>query len=55
LLLHVIDCARPELINTVPLTGVPGWPFDTLDDKTVIVTIHDEPADRGYIELLDSA
>ena len=36
------------------LTGVPGWPFNTLDGETVIVTTYDEPADRGYVELLDS-
>ena len=54
-LLHVIDCARCEVIDTVPLNGVPGWAFNTLDGKTVIVTTYDEPADRGYVELLNSA
>lgn len=54
-LLHVIDCAAAELIETVPLTGVPGWPFNALDGKTVIVTTYDEPADRGYVELLDAS
>ena len=54
-LLHVIDCATAELVDTVPLTGVPGWPFNSLDGEIVIVTTYDEPADRGYVELLDSA
>jgi DNA-binding beta-propeller fold protein YncE len=54
-LLHVIDCKSHALIQTAPLTGVPGWPFNALDGKTVIVTTYDEPADRGYVELLDSA
>lgn len=53
-LLHVIDCDRAELIDTVPLTGVPGWPFNSLDGSSVIVTTYDEPADCGYAELLDS-
>ena len=54
-LLHVIDCDIHELLETVPLAGVPGWPFNSTDGKTVIVTTYDEPADRGYVELLDSA
>jgi hypothetical protein len=39
----------------VPLTGVPGWPFNSRDGKIVIVTTYDEPADRGYVELLNTA
>lgn len=54
-LLHVIDCAQKEVISTVPLTGVPGWPFNSRDGSLVIVTTYDEPADRGYVELLDAA
>jgi len=53
-LLHVIDCASRQLVETVPLTGVPGWPFNSRDGDLVIVTTYDEPADRGYVELLDS-
>jgi len=54
-LLHVVDCARREVTDTVPLTGVPGWPFNSCDGDIVIVTTYDEPVDRGYVELLDSA
>lgn len=54
-LLHVIDCASRQLTETVPLTGVPGWPFNSADGAIVIVTTYDEPADQGYVELLDSA
>lgn len=54
-LLHVIDAAKAEIVDTVPLTGVPGWPFNALGGNTVIVTTYDEPADRGYVELLDTA
>ena len=53
-LLHVIDCATRELVQTVPLTGVPGWPFNSPEGDMVVVTTYDEPADRGYVELLDS-
>jgi DNA-binding beta-propeller fold protein YncE len=53
-LLHIIDCASRQRVETVPLTGVPGWPFNSRDGDQVIVTTYDEPADRGYVELLDS-
>jgi DNA-binding beta-propeller fold protein YncE len=53
-LLHVIDCSARNVIETVPLTGVPGWPFNSTDGKYVIVTTYDEPADRGYVEILDT-
>lgn len=53
-LLHVIDCASSQVVETVPLTGVPGWPFNSNDGRYVIVTTYDEPADRGYVEILDA-
>ena len=53
-LLHVIDLGSRELAQTVSLTGVPGWPFNSLAGDQIIVTTYDEPADRGYVELLDS-
>ena len=53
-LLHVVDCASRTLIETVPLTGVPGWPFNSADGKFVVVTTYEEPADRGYFEILDA-
>lgn len=54
-LLHVIDCKKGEIVDTAPLTGVPGWPFNSLNGTIVIVTTYDEPADHGYVELLDAA
>ena len=53
-LLHIVDCASRQLVETVPLTGVPGWPFNSRDGDLLIVTTYDEPADRGYVELLES-
>jgi DNA-binding beta-propeller fold protein YncE len=53
-LLHVIDCEARKPVATVPLTGVPGWPFNSADGKYVVVTTYDEPADRGYAEILDA-
>ncbi len=53
-LLHVVDCASRQVVETVPLTGVPGWPFNSRDGGLVIATTYDEQAGRGYVELLDS-
>lgn len=54
-LLHVIDRGARKLVQTVPLRAVPGWPFNSADGKTVIVTTWDEPNGQGYVELLDAA
>lgn len=53
-LLHVVDCATRQLVETVPLAGVPGWPFNGAEGKLVVVTTVDGSGDRGFIELLDS-
>ena len=53
-LLHVIDCAKRQVAQTVSLRAVPGWPFVSRDGAHVIVTTYDEKADRGFVELLNS-
>ena len=53
-LLHILDCEARVHVRTVPLTGVPGWPFMSRDGEKIIVTTYDEPADRGFVELLDA-
>ncbi|MYH60141.1 MAG: YncE family protein [Boseongicola sp. SB0675_bin_26] len=53
-LLHVVDRVTRQGVETVPLTAVPGWPFVTPDGALVLVTTHDAPADRGFVELLDA-
>jgi len=53
-LLHVIDCKSRMPVETVLLTGVPGWPFNSADGKFVVVTTYGEPADRGYFEILNA-
>lgn len=53
-LLHVIDRATRQVVETVPLTAVPGWPFVVPDGSLVLVTTYDERAERGFVELLDA-
>ncbi|MGB0630114.1 MAG: cytochrome D1 domain-containing protein [Alphaproteobacteria bacterium] len=53
-LLHILDSASRNLVRTVSLTGVPGWPFNSNDGRLIIVTTYDEPADRGFVELLEA-
>ena len=53
-LLHVIDRTARRVTGAVPLAGVPGWPFGSKDGAHVVVTTYDEPADRGFLEILDA-
>lgn len=52
--LHVADTATLEVAETVDLHAIPGWPYPTPDGQWVIVTTYDEPADRGYVEILEA-
>lgn len=52
-LLHVIDCATHKVAHTVPLAGVPGWPYPTPDGRTLVMTTWLEAQGRGFIELFD--
>ena len=54
-LLHVIDRAARQVVETVRLTAVPGWPFVTQDGSLVLVTTYDERADQGFVDLLDAS
>ena len=54
-LLHLIDLTALEVVETVGLTGVPGWPFNSHDGRLVIVTTFDEKKDHGYVDLLNAS
>lgn len=54
-LLVVVDRITRRVIDIVPLMAVPGWPFNSADGRTVIVTTWDETTGRGFVELLDAA
>ncbi|MDE0307918.1 MAG: YncE family protein [Albidovulum sp.] len=53
-LLHLIDLATREVVETIGLTGVPGWPFNSRDGRLVIVTSFDENKELGYVDLLNA-
>ncbi|NND50075.1 MAG: hypothetical protein HKN60_07470 [Rhizobiales bacterium] len=53
-LLHEIDLEARSLTRTVPLAGVPGWPYPTPDGRYVIVTTWIEAEGRGFIEILEA-
>lgn len=53
-LLHVVDRAARKVVDTVPLAAVPGWPFVSPDGRTLVMTTWDEPAGRGYAEILQT-
>jgi len=50
-LVHVFDCKTEELLQTIALKAVPGWPYPTPDGRFLVVTTLDEPASKGYVEL----
>lgn len=52
-LLHVIDRSARRVVRSVPLRGVPGWPYQTPDGRTLVMTTWLEAEGRGFIELLD--
>ena len=54
-LLHVIDRAARQVVETVRLTAVPGWPFVAQDGSLVLVTTYDERAGQGFVDLLDAS
>lgn len=53
-LLHRIDTERMTLEKTIALTGVPGWPYPTPDERFVVVTTFDEERDIGFVEIVDA-
>lgn len=52
---HVIDTDRREVVRSVPLKGVPGWPYATPDGRHLVVTTYIEDEDRGFVEIFDAA
>lgn len=52
-LLHVVDRSAHRVVRSVPLSGVPGWPYQTPDGRTLVMTTWIEAEGRGFIELLD--
>lgn len=53
-LFHVIDTASRRVVDTVPLKGVPGWPYATPDGKHIIVSTYLAEQDQGFAEVFDA-
>ena len=53
-LFHVVDTAAREVVKSVPLKGVPGWPYATPNGKHIVVSTYIEPEDRGFAEIFDA-
>ncbi len=54
-LFHVIDTDRRAVVRSVPLTGIPGWPYATPDGQYLVVTTYIEDEDRGFVEIFDAS
>lgn len=53
-LFHVVDTLSRKVIASVPLKGVPGWPYATPDGKNIVVSTFIEKEDRGFAEIFDA-
>jgi DNA-binding beta-propeller fold protein YncE len=51
---HVINTATREIERTVPLKGVPGWPYATPDGEQIVVSTFLAEIGRGYAEIFDA-
>lgn len=54
-LFHVVDTKAREVVRTIPLTGVPGWPYATPDGRHIVVSTFLEDENRGFAEVFDAA
>ncbi|MEM7693125.1 MAG: hypothetical protein AAF318_01630 [Pseudomonadota bacterium] len=54
-LFHVVDTVSRRVTHSVPLKGVPGWPYATPDGKHIVVSTYIEAEDRGFAEIFDAA
>jgi DNA-binding beta-propeller fold protein YncE len=53
-LFHVVDTVARKVVRSVPLRGVPGWPYATPDGRHIVVSTYLENEDRGFAEIFDA-
>ena len=53
-LFHVVDTDERKVARSVPLRGIPGWPYAMPDGRHVVVSTYLEAEDRGFAEIFDA-
>jgi DNA-binding beta-propeller fold protein YncE len=53
-LFHVVDTRARKVARSIPLRGVPGWPYATPDGRHIVVSTYLENEDRGFAEIFDA-
>lgn len=53
-LFHVVDTAARNVLHSVQLCGVPGWPYATPDGRHIVVSTYVEAEDRGFAEIFEA-
>jgi DNA-binding beta-propeller fold protein YncE len=53
-LFHVVDTNARKVVRSVPLRGIPGWPYATPDGRHIVVSTYIENEDRGFAEIFDA-
>ncbi len=53
-LFHVVNTPAREVVHSVPLRGIPGWPYATPDGRHIVVSTYIEAEDRGFAEIFET-
>jgi DNA-binding beta-propeller fold protein YncE len=53
-LFHVVDTTARKVVHSVPLQGIPGWPYATPDGRYIVVSTYIEAEDRGFAEIFET-
>lgn len=53
-LFHVVDTSAREVVRSVRLRGIPGWPYATPDGRHIVVSTYIEAEDRGFAEIFEA-
>ena len=53
-LFHVVDTVARKVVHSVPLRGIPGWPYATPDGRHIVVSTYIEAEDRGFAEIFEA-
>ncbi|MBV6656639.1 MAG: hypothetical protein KI785_02605 [Devosiaceae bacterium] len=51
---HVVDTKDRRVIRSVPLRGIPGWPYATPDGQHIVVSTFLPDEERGFAEVFDA-
>jgi hypothetical protein len=51
---HVVDTKARAVVRSVPLRGIPGWPYATPNGRHIVVSTYVEAEGRGFAEIFEA-